>query len=70
MNNNIEKLKYQEGEKFDFKKEISYYLFFWPWFLLVILMSLIGSYAYLRYTPNVYESSAQLQITKSDATSS
>ena len=70
MNNNIEKLKYHEGEKFDFKKEISYYLFFWPWFLLIILMSLIGSYAYLRYTPNVYESSAQLQITKSDATSS
>jgi capsular exopolysaccharide synthesis family protein len=70
MNNNIDKLKYQEEEKFDFKKEISYYLFFWPWFLLIISMSLIGSYIYLRYTPNVYESSAQLQITKSDATSS
>ena len=33
-------------------------------------MALIGSYIYLRYTPNIYNSSAQVQITKSDASSS
>ena len=31
---------------------------------------MIGSYTYLRYTPNIYSSSAQVQITKSDASSS
>ena len=55
---------------FNLKKEISYYLFFWPWFLLTIVMALLGSYTYLRYTPNIYSSSAQVQITKSDASSS
>ena len=59
-----------ENEGFNLKNEISYYLFFWPWFLLTVVMALIGSYTYLRYTPNVYSSSAQVQITKSDASSS
>ena len=52
------------------KNEISYFLFFWPWFILTITMALLGSYIYLRYTPSIYSSSAQVQITKSDATSS
>ena len=33
-------------------------------------MALLGSYTYLRYTPNIYKSYAQVQITKSDASSS
>ena len=33
-------------------------------------MALLASYIYIRYTPNVYSSSAQVQITKSDASSS
>ena len=59
-----------ENEGFNLKNEISYFLFFWPWFLLTFVMALIGSYTYLRYTPNIYSSSAQVQITKSDASSS
>jgi capsular exopolysaccharide synthesis family protein len=60
----------QQDESLNIKNEISYYLFFWPWFLLTIIMALLGSYTYLRYTPNIYKSFAQIQITKSDASSS
>ena len=70
MNNNFENLSNQEEERINIKKEISYYLFFWPWFLIMIIMALFASYIYLRYTPNIYSSSAQVQITKSDASSS
>ena len=70
MNNNFENLSNQAEESFDIKKDFSYYLFFWPWFLLSILFCVIGSFTYLRYTPNIYNSSAQVQITKSDASSS
>jgi len=70
MNNNVQDLKIPEEENINIKNEISYYLFFWPWFLLTITMALLGSYTYLRYTPNIYSSSAQVQITKSDASSS
>jgi capsular exopolysaccharide synthesis family protein len=70
MNENFDNISNLEVDKNDIKKEISYYLFFWPWFLLCLVMSLIASYSYLRYTPNIYKSSSQIQITKSDASSS
>ena len=70
MKNNFESMSNQEEEGINIKKEISYYLFFWPWFLLTIFFAFLASYTYLRYTPNIYSSSAQLQITKSDASSS
>ena len=68
MNNNFENIQIKK-RKFNLKNEISYYLFFWPWFLLTLLWH-YRSYTYLRYTPNIYQSSAQVQITKSDASSS
>jgi len=71
MNNTIENISNINNEdSFDIKKEFSYYLFFWPWFLLTLLMALLGSYLYLRYTPIIYSSLAQVQITQSDASSS
>ena len=70
MNNNFENSSNQEEGSFDLKRELSYYLFFWPWFLLSIFFGVIGSFVYLRYSPNIYKSSAQIQITKSDASSS
>jgi capsular exopolysaccharide synthesis family protein len=70
MNNNFENSLKQQEESIDIKRELSYYFFFWPWFLVTIAMALVASYSYLRYTPNIYLSSAQVQITKSDASSS
>jgi len=70
MNNNFQNSSNQEQQSFNIKNEISYYLFFWPWFLLTVIISIITSYTYLRYTPNIYKSTAQVQITKSDASSS
>ena len=59
MNNNIENISnVKDEDSFNLKTEISYYLFFWPWFLMTIVMALIGSYTYLRYTPSVFKSTA------------
>ena len=70
MNNTSENTSDPSSENFNLKDEISYYLFFWPWFLLFTLISISGAFLYLRYTPNIYSSFAQVQITKSDASSS
>ena len=70
MNNNFENSLNQEEESLNLKKEFSYYLFFWPWFVFTLILATTASYTYLRYTPNIYSSSAQVQITKSDASSS
>tara|TARA_B110000003_G_scaffold14445_1_gene14174 strand:- start:3320 stop:5653 length:2334 start_codon:yes stop_codon:yes gene_type:complete len=51
----------------DLKKEISYYLFFWPWILAFTILLLGGTYLNLRYADRIYESSAQIQIKNSKA---
>ena len=56
----------QEEDSIDIKKELGYYLFFWPWFLVTILIAFVSAFFYLRYADTVYSSSAQIQI-KTDA---
>ena len=44
------------------KKELFKYLFFWKWFVLSILVSLVIASAYIRYTHNIYSTSAKIKI--------
>ena len=39
----------EENDSVDIVKEIRYYLFFWPWFLLSLILFTTGTYLYLRY---------------------
>ena len=52
----------QDNDSIDIVKEIRYYLFFWPWFLVTVLMFGFGAYFYLRYADTVYQTSATLQV--------
>ena len=56
-----------EEDAIDIKKELRYYAYFWPYFLGLALIGLAGAYIQLRYTPNVYQTNAQLQIKKGDS---
>jgi uncharacterized protein involved in exopolysaccharide biosynthesis len=49
-------------DKYDLKKEIFKYLFFWRWFVFSIILCLIISFFYLRYSHNVYSTSAKIKI--------
>lgn len=51
----------------NFKKEFSYYLFFWPWFLASLTILLTASYIYLRYADIIYQSVASVIITDSNS---
>ncbi|MDB9913095.1 polysaccharide biosynthesis tyrosine autokinase [Flavobacteriaceae bacterium] len=66
----INNTNFQEKITLDIKKEISYYLFFWPWFLGFIATCLIGASLFLRYEYRVYETTAQIQIKKADTDAS
>ena len=68
--NLINNTNFQEENSLDIKKEISYYFFFWPWFIGFIAASLLGAFLYLRYADRVYETTAQLQIKKEDSDAS
>ena len=54
----------QEEDAFDIKKEAGYYLFFWPYFLAGVVISLVCAFLYLKTADRIYTSSAQLQIKK------
>ena len=51
-----------EDDSFDLKKELTYYLYYWPWFLLSVILFITGGIAYIGYSTNVYETTAIIQI--------
>lgn len=49
-----------QGEQI--KTQIRSYLSYWYWFALGLVLACLGAYAYLRYTPKVYKSSAKIKV--------
>ncbi|MFT6747224.1 MAG: capsular exopolysaccharide synthesis family protein [Glaciecola sp.] len=56
-----------EERKIDIKKELSYYLFFWPWFIAAVFVTCAFAFIYIRYADRVYESNAQIQIKEAES---
>ncbi|MFT4683490.1 MAG: capsular exopolysaccharide synthesis family protein [Flavobacteriales bacterium] len=48
--------------KYDLKKEFFKYLFFWRWFVLSIIICFIISLFYIRYSHDIYNTSAKIKI--------
>ncbi len=44
------------------KEHIEHYLRYWYWFVLMVIIALIGAFIYLRYTPKLYLSKATIII--------
>jgi len=53
--------EYIENE-YDFKKEFFKYLFFWRWFVFSIIICVIISFFYLKYSHTIYSTSAKIKI--------
>ena len=65
MQDNFKNQSYlQEEDAIDIKKEARYYLFFWPYFIVAILIAVVAAFLYLKTADRIYTSSAQLQIKK------
>ncbi len=71
MTNNIpnEPQQINEVKSIDLKFEIFRYLQYWYWFAFSILVFVAGAYIYLRYTPNVYGTSAKIKILDNSSSS-
>ncbi len=52
----------EEEETIDIKQAITKYLRYWPWFVLSILIFIMASFLYLRYTAKIYETTAKIKI--------
>ncbi|WP_282041175.1 GumC family protein [Winogradskyella flava] len=44
------------------KNEFYKYLRYWYWFVLSLILAIVGANLYLRYTPKLYKSSAKIKI--------
>ena len=53
----------------DFINEIRYYLFFWPWFLVSLVVSLSCVTIFLRYSDDIYLANSKLQVKDSNSSS-
>ena len=51
-----------QEEQLDIVKEARYYLFFWPWFLTSVIISVTVIFLYLRYADTIYQTAATLQV--------
>ncbi|MBO3100290.1 GumC family protein [Gelidibacter pelagius] len=52
----------EEEDHLDLKQEIRRYLRFWPWFVLSLVIALIGAYMYVRFAPRVYQTYSKIKI--------
>jgi tyrosine-protein kinase Etk/Wzc len=50
----------------DIFKEVKYYLYFWPFFLLSLIVAGSGVYTHLSITNPIYQTKAQIQIKKGE----
>ncbi len=50
------------NQEISLKEQIDQYSRYWFWFVLFVIISLIGAYIYLRYTTTLYESKATIII--------
>lgn len=53
---------YEDNIKDNIKETILQYLVYWKWFILSLLICLSIAFIYLRYSKNIYQTSAQVKI--------
>lgn len=52
----------EEENAIDIKQAVLDYLRYWPWFLLSVVVFMMVSFLYLRYTAKIYETTAKIKI--------
>jgi uncharacterized protein involved in exopolysaccharide biosynthesis len=61
----MQQIEFQENEeKLNIRKNISKYLYKWPWFIASILVFVSCAYIYLRYSVPKYQSKTTLKFDK------
>ena len=50
------------NDNFDIKKEFYKYFFYWKYFLLTIVFCLFIAFFFLKYSSNIYETTAKIKI--------
>lgn len=65
--NNTPLLENQEEDSFNIYAIIFKYLVYWPWFVVSVIVCLIGAFIYMRYQAPVYNITSAVLIKEQDA---
>ncbi|MEK9614007.1 MAG: polysaccharide biosynthesis tyrosine autokinase [Flavobacteriaceae bacterium] len=68
MNNQLDQFD-QDDNEINLLEELKYYLFFWPYYLLCVFLTVIIATLYLYISQPIYETTSQIQIKKSETDS-
>lgn len=60
QNQNLYKEEFESSN--ELKKVIYKYLNYWPWFLLSVIICVLGAFIYLRYTTSIYQTKAKVKV--------
>lgn len=66
MNNNPLDPNLEEEENINLRQVIDEYLRYWKWFILCILLALIGAVVYLKYTQKQYQVTAKIILNEKE----
>lgn len=69
QNPNIGFFEEEEGSSFNFQNILSIFILNWKWFIFSIIVFMGAAYAYLRYTPPVYQATAKMLIKSENGSS-
>ncbi|WP_111709963.1 GumC family protein [Lutibacter citreus] len=60
--NNFNAIFQDDDESINFRELFEKYLFYWKWFFIAGVLSILAAYFYLRYTPQQYQVSSTILI--------
>lgn len=55
-----------EDENINLRQILEQYLFYWKWFVLSLIICIIGAFLYLRYTPKQYQVTAKILLNEKE----
>src|SRR5690554_5124292 len=55
-------MAHSENEDIEIQALLKRYLVHWPWIVLSVIVMLVGAHLYLRYTPNIYNTTAKVKL--------
>lgn len=55
-------MAHSENEDIEIQAILNRYLVHWPWIVLSVIVMLVGAHLYLRYTPNIFNTTAKVKL--------
>src|SRR5690554_7221728 len=55
-------MAHSENEDIEIQAILNRYLVHWPWIVLSVIVMLVGAHLYLRYTPNIINTTANVKL--------